>query len=115
MCCLGENGWSWKEQAEQQEGEELALPGCDGLNHVEDTVEEGAEADEAEVAGKELGLRDILVSGTSGLLAGLVSLGTEVLLADVAGVVFCVMRCCRMCGFSGLLWVTTTERKAQVD
>lgn len=67
------------------------------------------------MARKELGLGDMLVSGTSELLAGLASLGTEVLLADVAGVVSCVMRCCRRCGFVGLLWVTTTDRKAQVD
>lgn len=67
------------------------------------------------MTGKELGLGDILVSGTSGLLAGLASLRTEVLLVDVAGVVFCVTTCCTTCGFVGLLWVTTTERKAQVD
>ncbi|PKU37874.1 hypothetical protein llap_11824 [Limosa lapponica baueri] len=112
MCCLGENGGSWKGQAEQQEGQEGPLPGCDG---VKDTVEEGEETDEAEVAGKELGLGDILVSGASGLLAGLVSLGIEVLLVDVAGVLFCVTRRCTACDFVGLPWVTTTERKAQVD
>lgn len=114
MCSLGENGGSWKEQSEQQEGPEGGLPGCDGLNCVDDTVEEGEEADEAEVAGKELGFGDILVSGTSGLLAGLASLGAMVPLTDVAGVVFCVVRCCTRCCFVGLLWVTTTERKAQI-
>lgn len=111
MCCLGENGASWKEQAEQQEAQDGALPGCDG---VKDTVEEGEEADEAEMAGKEVGLGNILVSGTSGLLAGLVPLMTEVLLVDVAGLVFCVTRCCTTCGVV-VLWVTTTERKATVD
>lgn len=114
-CSLGENGGSWKEQAEEQEGREGALPGCDGLNCVEDKVEEGKEADEPEVVGKELGLGDMLLSGISGLLAGLASLETEVLLVEVVVVVFCVMRCSTRCDFVGLLWVTTTERKAPVD
>lgn len=115
MCCLGENGGRWKDEAEQQEGQEGVLPGCDGLNHVEDTVEEGEETAEAEVAGTELGLGDILVSGTSGLLAGLASLGTKVLLEDMAGVIFCVMRCCTTRGFVGFVWVTTTGKKTHVD
>ena len=41
-----------------------------------------------------LGAGDVLATGTAGLLAGLASLGTdvlEVLLADVAGVVFSVL------------------------
>lgn len=77
MRCLGEKGGSWKKQAEQQEG---ALPGYDVPSWVEDR-----EADEAEVTGEELG--NVLVSGISGLVAGLVSLRTEVLLVDVTGVV----------------------------
>lgn len=52
---------------------------------------------------KELGLGDIVVSGTSGLLVGLASLRTVVLLADIAGVVFRVMRCCTRGGFVDLL------------
>lgn len=70
------------------------------------------------MTGKELGLGDVFVSGTSGLLAGLASLETEVwevLLANVTGVVFCVMNCGTLCGTVGLLWVTATGRKAQVD
>jgi len=62
-----------------------------------------------------VGLGDILVSGTSGLLAELASLRTEVLLVDVARVVFCVIRCCTRCGIVGLLWVTTTERHRLTD
>lgn len=100
---LSREWWTWKEQAEEHEGQEGALPGCDGLNRVEDTAEEGIEADEAEVVNKELELGDILVSGTSGLLVGLASLGTVVLLADMAGVVFCVVRCCTRGDFVGLL------------
>lgn len=92
--------------AEQQEEQEGALPGYD----VPSWVEEREEADEAEVTGKELEL------GTSGLVAGLISLGTEVLLVDVAGVVcVCMTRCCTGCVNVVLTWVTTTERKAQVD
>lgn len=70
------------------------------------------------VAGKEVGLTDILVSGTSGLLAVLAPVETkvlEVLLDSVTGVVFCVMRCGTVCGMVGLLWVTATGRKAQVN
>lgn len=66
------------------------------------------------MAVKELGLGGIFVSGISGLLARTVIIGTEVLLVDMAEVVFCVI-CCTRCGFVGLLWVTATERKAQVD
>lgn len=107
MCCLGEKGGSWKKQAEQQEG---TLPGYDVLSWVE----EREEAVEAEVTGKELG--NVLVSGTSGLVAGLVSLRTEVLLVYVAGVVcVCVARCCTGCVNVVLKWVTTMEREAQVD
>lgn len=92
--------------AEQQEGQEGALPGYD----VPSWVEEREETDEAEVAGKELELGNIPVSGTSGLVAGLVSLGTEVLLVDVAGVVcVCETRCCTGCVNVVLMWVTTTE------
>lgn len=112
MCCLEEKGGSWKKQAEQQEGQEGALPGYD----VPSWVEEREEADEAEVTGKELELGNVLVSGTSGLVAGLVSLGTEVLLVDVPGVVCVwVTRCCTGCVTFVLMWVTTAERKAQVD
>lgn len=70
------------------------------------------------VAGKEVGLTDILVSGTSGLLAVLAPVETkvlEVLLDSVTGVVFCVMRCGTVYGMVGLLWVTATGRKAQVN
>lgn len=70
-----------------------------------------------------MGLRDILVSGTSGLLAVLASVETEVLevwtvlemLDSVTGMVFCVMRCGTVCGMVGLLWVTATGGKAQVN
>lgn len=55
------------------------------------------------MAGEELGLAVVLVSGTAGLLAG-----PGVLLADVAGVVFRVLRCC---GSVGILWVTTEGRE----
>lgn len=68
------------------------------------------------MTGKELELGNVLVSGISGLVAGLVSLGTEVLLVDVAGVVcVCLTRCCTGCVNVVLMWVTTTERKTQVD
>lgn len=70
------------------------------------------------VAGKEVGLTGILVSGTSELLAVLAPVETkvlEVLLDSVTGVVFCVMRCGTVCGMVGLLWVTATGRKAQVN
>lgn len=111
MCCLEERGASWKKQAEQQEGQEGALPGFD----VPSWVEEKEEVDEAEVTGKELELGNVLVSGTSGLVAGLVSLGTEVLLVDVAGVIcVCVMRCCTGCINVVLKRVTTAQKKAQV-
>lgn len=96
------NGVSWKEKAEKQEGQEEALPGLSDVENTAGVMEEV----EAEVAGKELGLGDILVSGTSGLLTG-----PEVLL-DVAGVVFCVLSSC--CASVGDLWVTE-ERKAQAD
>lgn len=94
-----------------------ALPGCDGLSRVEDG-DEGKETDTAVVAGKEVGLTGILVSGTSELLAVLAPVETkvlEVLLDSVTGVVFCVMRCGTVCGMVGLLWVTATGRKAQVN
>lgn len=66
------------------------------------------------MTGKELELGIVL--GTPGLVAGLVSLGTEVLLVDVAGVAcVCVTRCCTGCVNVVLMWVTTTERKAQAD
>lgn len=105
MCCLEEKGASWKKQAEQQEGQERALPEYD----VPSWVEEKEEADEAEVTGKELELGNVLVSGISGL----VSLGTEVLLVDVAGIVcVCVMRCCTGCVNVVLTRVTTVEKKS---
>lgn len=67
------------------------------------------------MAGKELGVRDNLVSGTSGLLASVETEVLEMLLASVTGVVFCVMRCGTVCGVVGLLWVTATERNAQIN
>lgn len=81
--------------------------GCDGLSRVENG-DEGEETDTAEVAGKELGVRDNLVSATSGLLASVETEVLEMLLASVTGVVFCVMRCGTACGVVGLLWVTAT-------
>ena len=69
-------------------------------------------------AGAELGLGDVLVRGTSVLLAGLASLETEVLevlLAEVVAVVFCEVRGGPMCGTVVFLWVKAAGRKAHVD
>lgn len=69
-------------------------------------------------AGVELGLGDVVVRGTSVLVAGLASLETEVLevlLAEVVAVVFCVVRGGTVCGMAVFLWVKAAGRKAQVD
>lgn len=69
-------------------------------------------------AGGELGLGGVVVRGTSVLLAGLVSLETEVLevlLAEVVAVVFCVVRGGPTCGTMVSLWVGAAGRKAEVD
>lgn len=69
-------------------------------------------------AGGELGLEDVLVSVTSVLLVGLISLETEVLevlLAEVAAVIFCVVSGGTTCGTVVFLWVKAAERKAQVS
>ena len=154
-----------------------ALPGCEDLSHVEDTVEEGEAAGDGSAlvlavegaedsgagntfgamvlreeglglrvvgvgwglvvgaaveksvevvadgslvlrgllgGGKELGLGDVLVRGTSVLLAGLASLETEVLevlLVEVAAVVFWVVRGGTMCGTVVFLWVKAVRIK----
>lgn len=69
-------------------------------------------------AGVELGLGDVVVRGTSVLVAGLASLETEVLevlLAEVVAVVFCVVRGGAVCGMAAFLWVKAAGRKAEVD
>ena len=65
-------------------------------------------------AGEELGLGDVLVRGTSVLVAGLASLETEVLevlVAEVAALVFCVVRGGAMCGTVVSLWVKAAGGK----
>lgn len=67
-------------------------------------------------AGGELGPGEVLVRGTSVLLAGLASLETEVLevlLAEVVAVVFCVVRGGTMCGTVVFSWVKAAGSKAQ--
>lgn len=69
-------------------------------------------------AGGELGLGDVLVRGTSAVLAEIASLETEVLavlLAEVAAVVFCVVRGGTTCGTVVFSWVTSAGRKARAD
>lgn len=109
---LRREGWELEEGGRAAEGQEGALPGYD----VASWVEEREEADKAEVTGEELEPGNVLVSGTPGLVAGLVSLGTEVLLVGVAGVAcVCVTRCCTGGVNVVLMCVTTTDGKAQVD
>lgn len=91
-----------------------------GMGFVGDDGEEAVEgaADGSLVLRGLLGAGGVLGSGTAGLLAGLASLGTdvlEVLLADVAGVVFSVLTGGTMCGTVVFLGVEAGGRKAQGD
>ena len=90
--------------------------------NVEETVEVAADVSRVLRgllwADGELGLGDVLVRGTSAVLAEIASLETEVLavlLAEVAAVVFCVVRGGTMCGTVVFSWVTSAGRKARAD
>ena len=67
-------------------------------------------------AGGELGFGDVVSRGSSVLLGGLVCVETEVLevlLMEVAAVVFCVVRGGSMCGSVDFLWVKADGREGE--